>query len=561
MLILTIWDTLIGILAFVFVLGTIILVHEGGHFYFASKAGILCREYAFGMGPLLFSKKKGETLYAIRALPIGGFCAIAGEESEEDPLKDKEEVRLLIEDGLVKKICFEVDCPLFKDMPLYKLKEYDLLDKEQTGKLYITVYDGDIEKTFDVDPKASYVYLGKVKYNPNLKEEELKKKCVNEFQIAPYNRQMNSKTLWQRTLVVFGGPLTNIILAFLVFVISFMMTGTSNINSTQLSEVYEGTAAYEAGLRDGDVLFKLESEGSNGLISNELKKWDDISVFMNKYKADSKAEKITISYYEDGDKNKVKEVELTPIVFIYSISMYQDINSDEVKIAPLAEASKAYKGGLREGDIILSVNGNNVSTWKDVYNEFAKIEEGNQEVVVKVSRMNKETNTSEEVNCTVVPYSKELFAKTQSVDYVDVQIGISPILTRNIFTVIGAAFKEMGTSFVQLIRTLGMLFTSKEIGLKDMSGVIGIFSMTSDAAKGGFANLLYWMGFLSINVGIMNLLPIPALDGGRLVFFAIEGIFKKPVPQKIQDRAINITMILLLALMLYVAVFDVLRLF
>lgn len=561
MLILTIWDTLIGILAFVFVLGTIILVHEGGHFYFASKAGILCREYAFGMGPLLFGKKKGETLYAIRALPIGGFCAIAGEESEEDPLKDKEQVRLLIEAGVVKKICFEVDCPLFKDMPLYRLKDYDLLDKEQTGKLFISVYDEDEIKTFNVDPKAHYVYLNKVNYNPELDEEQLKKKYINEFQIAPYNRQMNSKTLWQRTLVVFGGPLTNIILAFLVFVISFMITGTSNIKSTELSEVYEGSAAYEAGLRDGDVLYKLEAQGSNGLISSELKKWDDISVFMDQYKADSKAEMIKISYYEDGDKNKAKEVELTPIVFIYSISMYQDINSDEVKIAPLAEESKAYKGGLREGDIILSVNGNNVSSWKDVYNEFSKIEEGNQEVVVKVSRMNKETNTNEDIDCTVVPYSKELFAKTQKVDYVDVQIGISPVITRNIFTVIGASFKEMGTSFVQLLRTLGMLFTSKEIGLKDMSGVIGIFSMTSDAAKGGFANLLYWMGFLSINVGIMNLLPIPALDGGRLLFFAYEAIFKKPVPQKIQDKAINITMILLLALMLYVAVFDVLRLF
>ena len=126
MLILTLADTIIGILAFLFVLGTIILVHEGGHFYFASKAGVLCREYSFGMGPLLVGKKKGETLYSIRALPIGGFCAIAGEEGEDDPLKASTEVRLVIEEGIVKKICFEVDNPLFKDIPLFKLKAYDL---------------------------------------------------------------------------------------------------------------------------------------------------------------------------------------------------------------------------------------------------------------------------------------------------------------------------------------------------------------------------------------------------------------------------------------------------
>ena len=556
MLILTLADTIIGILAFLFVLGTIILVHEGGHFYFASKAGVLCREYSFGMGPLLVGKKKGETLYSIRALPIGGFCAIAGEEGEDDPLKASTEVRLVIEEGIVKKICFEVDNPLFKDIPLFKLKAYDLLDKEQTGNLFIKVLENEEEKVYDVDPKAHYIFADKKVLRANPKDvEQNKEKFINEIQIAPYNRQLNSKTLWQRTLTIFGGPMTNIILAFIVFVIAFLMSGTSNTKSTELSEVSKETAAYQVGLREGDVLYKLEFEGANGLVTKELNEWEDISIFMTTYKADRNAQKIKLYYYEGGDTTKAKEAELTPTVFIYSISMYQDINSDEVKIAPLAEGSKAYKGGLREGDIILSVNGQSVSTWKEVFNIFASIEGANQEVKVVVER------DGENKECVVVPYSKELFEKTQSVDFVDVQIGISPSITRNIFSVIEATFNEMATSITQLIKTLGLLFTSKEIGLKDMSGVIGIFSMTSDAAKGGFANLLYWMGFLSINVGFMNLLPIPALDGGRLVFIAIEAIFRKPVPQKVQDIAINVTMILLLILMLYVGVFDVLRLF
>lgn len=556
MLILTLADTIIGILAFLFVLGTIILVHEGGHFYFASKAGVLCREYSFGMGPLLVGKKKGETLYSIRALPIGGFCAIAGEEGEDDPLKASAEVRLVIEEGIVKKICFEVDNPLFKDIPLFKLKAYDLLDKEQTGNLFIKVLENEEEKVYDVDPKAHYIFADKKVLRANPKDvEENKEKFINEIQIAPYNRQLNSKTLWQRTLTIFGGPMTNIILAFIVFVIAFLMSGTSNTKSTELSEVSKETAAYQAGLREGDVLYKLEFDGANGLVSKELNEWEDISIFMTSYKADANAQKIKVYYYEGGDTTKAKETELIPTVFIYSISMYQDINSDEVKIAPLAEGSKAYKGGLREGDIILSVNDQAVSTWKEVFNIFASVDGANQEVKVVVER------NGEYEECVVVPYSKELFEKTQSVDFVDVQIGISPSITRNIFSVIEATFNEMATSITQLIKTLGLLFTSKEIGLKDMSGVIGIFSMTSDAAKGGFANLLYWMGFLSINVGFMNLLPIPALDGGRLVFIAIEAIFRKPVPQKVQDIAINVTMILLLALMLYVGVFDVLRLF
>ena len=77
---------------FIIVLTLIVGIHEFGHFLFARKAGILCREYAIGMGPKIFSKRKGETVYSVRAFPIGGFCAIAGEELEEDPFKDKKEM-------------------------------------------------------------------------------------------------------------------------------------------------------------------------------------------------------------------------------------------------------------------------------------------------------------------------------------------------------------------------------------------------------------------------------------------------------------------------------------
>ena len=100
-MILSFGSVIISILAFVFALGLIIIIHEGGHFFFARRANILCREYAFGMGPLLWKKKKGETLYSIRALPIGGFCAIAGEEVEDDPVfestPEKEKYRVMPE--------------------------------------------------------------------------------------------------------------------------------------------------------------------------------------------------------------------------------------------------------------------------------------------------------------------------------------------------------------------------------------------------------------------------------------------------------------------------------
>jgi regulator of sigma E protease len=133
------WSGIISVLAFVFALGLIILIHEGGHFFFARRANILCREYAFGMGPLLWKKKKGETLYSIRALPIGGFCAIAGEELEEDPLKELKKIKLVIENGIVKKIIIDDKNNLFDDIEELDLISYDLYDANDAGELFIKV--------------------------------------------------------------------------------------------------------------------------------------------------------------------------------------------------------------------------------------------------------------------------------------------------------------------------------------------------------------------------------------------------------------------------------------
>ena len=262
---------------------------------------------------------------------------------------------------------------------------------------------------------------------------------------------------------------------------------------------------------------------------------------------------ITVKYLDD-ETNTEKEVDLVPTVYIYSISMYQDVTSTDVKIAPLATKSKAYKAGLREGDIITKVNGVNITSWKDVYREFAAVVNPNTKVEVSVLR------DTEELTFTVVPYSKKLFERTQSVSYVAMQIGISPTTSRNVWACLGGAFVNMYSCVKQLLTTLWMLIASSEVGLKDLSGVVGIFSLTSSAAQNGFGYLLYWMGFLSVNVGFMNLLPIPALDGGRLMFLAIEAIRKKPVSQRVQDISINVTMYLLFALMGFTIINDILRL-
>ena len=552
-MILSFGSVVIGIISFIVALALIILIHEGGHFFFARRANILCREYAFGMGPQLVKFKKGETTYALNLFPIGGYCAIAGETEEDDPLKELKQVRLVIEDGIIKKFIVDDKNHLFDDYPMYEIVKYDIFDEQDTGNLYMVVKENEEEVEYKVDPQAMFVFTKP--YNGEISEENKQKqrnKYSKEFQIAPHNRTLNAKTKTQRALVMFGGPLMNFVLAVVVFFFAGLLSGYSDTSSTKLT-ISEGTISYVAGLRDGDVITALET---SSLGKKETKVWDDISSFMTEYKKDSSSfEKITI-YYTSNDE--AKSVSLYPQTIIYSISLVQDINDQEnVRVGTLSTSAPAYVGGIREGDIITSISYKDdakmpVSTWKDVYQIFLDNEKG-EEMNVYVLR------DGEEVECTVDPYSRNLFKRTQNVDTAVIVLGISPSVKHGLFHSIAYSFKELYNSVKKMIFTLGYLLFSKEVGIKDLSGPVGIYTMTSQAAQGGFANLLYWIGFLSVNVGFLNLLPIPALDGGRLLFVGIEAVTKKKVSEKVETILINITMLLLFGLIIFASYNDILR--
>lgn len=553
-MILSFGSVVISILAFVFALGLIILIHEGGHFFFARKANILCREYAFGMGPLLWKKKKGETLYSLRAFPIGGFCAIAGEEVEEDPLRELKKIKLVIENGIVKKIVCNDENNLLAHLKTYDLISYDLFDANDTGKLFIKVMDGEQEIEFPVDPQALYVFVKPVK-NTSLPKEKQIEKYTEEIQIAPHNRTLNAKNKRQRAMVMFGGPLMNFVLAIFMFFFAALILGFSDTSSTVLGEISSDAPAYVAGLQEGDKILELWTDTNK---SGTLTTWDTLSDFMDKYSQPTDSSNvINVKYERDG---KEYTTTIKPMVIIYSISMVQDITSDEVKIAELDSASLAYEGGLRTGDIIQAIKyakeGSeyvSVSSWKDVYNIFTENEAGD-EMTLKVLRDGKEEE------CTVDPYSRQLFLDTQSVDITTIIMGVSPQTKFHFGKSLIYPFTEFWASLKNMVLTLKHLFTGS-VGVQNLSGPVGIFSLTSQAASQGFGTLLNFIGFLSVNVGFMNLLPIPALDGGRLVFLAYEAITKKKANQKVETALITITMLLLFGLIIFVSFNDILRMF
>ena len=117
----------------------------------------------------------------------------------------------------------------------------------------------------------------------------------------------------------------------------------------------------------------------------------------------------------------------------------------------------------------------------------------------------------------------------------------------------------MFSLFYQMILIIGYLVTGK-LSLSALSGPVGIYNIVGESAKAGLINLVYLVGYLCVNVGVINIIPLPAFDGGHILFLIIEKIKGKPVSQKVENTIHSIGMVLLIILMIAISINDIIRL-
>lgn len=412
-----------GILSFILALGIIILVHELGHFLVAKHYGILCHEFSIGMGPKVWSMKKGETTYSIRAIPFGGFVAMAGEEAEKEMVKVDQVVGLSFSrQGLVDKIYLKPEDQ--KPEMIGIIKSVDLY---QELILSIEIEDG-AHHQFNVEHDAYYV---------------LEK---GTQQIAPYDRCLESKSKWARFATMAAGATMNFVLALVLFFIVGLSVGMPTYSNT-LGGVMENSAAQMAGLKAGDTILSYNGQSVNS--------WEELTNAIQ-----STTETTSLMYSRDG---KTSTVEITP----------QVADRDGSKVAML---------------------------------------------------------------------------------------GVEPEYKKSLFTGFEYSILKTKEAVVSIFDTFKMLFVTKEADISDLSGPVGIYKMTSTIATHGLISLLIWVGFLSVNIGIMNLLPFPALDGGRILFVLIEAVIGRPIDRRIESYIHMGGLLLFFGLFIYVTFNDIIRL-
>lgn len=176
---------MVGFLAFIFVFGLLVTVHELGHLIFAKRAGIMCPEFAIGMGPKIFSYKKNETLYTIRLLPVGGYVMMAGSGMEENPLKQGMQVDVKRNDeGEVTHIILD-DQHQFQ-----QIEQLEVIDSDFDDAMFIegvNQYTNEQER-LNIAETAYFVREGDL------------------IQIAPPSKQFRTKKPWPKFLTLFAGP-------------------------------------------------------------------------------------------------------------------------------------------------------------------------------------------------------------------------------------------------------------------------------------------------------------------------------------------------------------------
>jgi len=536
-------DILITIVAFLIAFSILVLAHEFGHFIVAKRNGIKVEEFGFGLPPKLWGKKKGETLYSINAIPFGGFVRMMGE-SDTKVSRSKRSFS-----GKSKRIQIKV---LAAGVAMNFLLAWVL----------ITVgFSFGMEPMLGPDDIYGAVDNGVIQLEEGLKIEEIGTFALNAGlksgdKIVKYNGQDVSGFAQLEDSLKKGGEYS-ILRDGQYFVYSIDGSEVEGEALADLSEFFtyedylmfprvriydvkEWSSAYRAGLRDGDTIVSINGEGIYAV--------DD---YLEAIGNESEA------YFEiyRGGKRDVHFVEF-PV-------------ARKVIVSNVVEGKPGDMVGFKDSDVVLSVNGYEVNTVVSLIEYITA--NADQVLTVKVDRHGQllffEVTPE---NGKIGLYLTELYLangpsdiSVYSVDQVSTLVGIEeekyPIYSAP-FHALSETWrltKLTGTLFKDLV---GNVISTGEVP-DTVAGPVGIAQMSGMFAREGAIPFIRFIALLSISLAVLNILPFPALDGGKLLFILIEFVIGRKIPTKWENLIHLFGFVIIIGLILAISFNDIMRIF
>jgi regulator of sigma E protease len=447
------------LVAFVVVLGVLVVVHELGHYWVARLCGVKVLRFSVGMGKIVWSRRFGpdQTEWALSALPLGGYVK--------------------------------------------------MLDARET----------------DVS---------------GLPREDLA-------------REYTAQSVWKRIAIVAAGPLANFLLAIAVFA-GLYVHGIPE-PAPRLRVVAESTPAHQAGLRGGELVTAIDGE--------QVQIWSDMRWHLLQAAIDKRAAVID---YERGDASASGAAVHGQATLPASALAGVDLESDflpsiglelarpPATMGKINPGSPADKAGLRTGDRIQAVDG------KPVLDGMAFIDlvraSPEHELTLSVLR------DGAPLSIAVLPQAIE--KSGQRVGRIGAEVPMAPEMVNAsapLPKAIARGVRKTWDTSVMTVRMLGRMLIG-EASLKNITGPITIADYAGQTARIGMVSYLSFIAFISISLGVMNLLPIPVLDGGLLLYYSLEVLTGRPVPERVGELAQRAGIGILMTLMIVAVFNDIVRL-
>jgi regulator of sigma E protease len=431
-----VYQTYQTLLAFLFVLGVLVFVHELGHFLAARRLGVRVLTFSLGFGPKLVKVRRGDTEYCISAIPLGGYVKMAGE-NPDDP---------------------------------------------RTGR-------------------------------------------PDEFL---------SKTKWERFQILIMGPAMNIILAVVVMAIVLAQGAEVPIYQDQppvVGAVSPGSPAERAGIQRGDRILTVAGD--------EVETWDDLFLAVG-----TRPDRdVALTLLRDGQRQSVSVRTVSETRFeIGNIGVLPDINPI---VASVIAGEPAERAGLKAGDVVLAVNGERMVTRTQFIDAISR--NGGKEIDLTIER------DEQQLHVTATPEQRGdrgmlgLYVSEPTRSFTPGPIeAIQLSVERNI---------EFGGL---IFKTLGGLFVG-ETSPRQLMGPVAIAQLSGESAQAGWIALFTLMASISLNLGLLNLLPIPVLDGGHILIMGLEGVARRDFSMAVKEKMLLAGFVVLMMLMVTVIYNDLTR--
>ncbi len=526
---------------FIIVLGVIVFIHELGHFLVAKWCGVYVDCFSLGFGPRLLWLKVGETEYRVSLIPLGGYVRMAGQfdvpeeydKESADRYKDVPAFRRYDKQTIPKRMAIIVAGPLMNlvfalpvAFALLVLGTPEAITTDATTIGAVVPGGPAAEAGLESGDKILSVNDVPVKTWQNL-TQELRFRLGEETEVK-YLRM--------------GKEFSVVLTPKIDHEKSYMGIGIDKIELAQVAAINSNTPASKSNLQVGDVIDKIIGISTVDLSLSEIKDYlrnnPGMSIVLGVKRYPE------IRYFSESNTYEFVKFPLT--IERAGKFKYIDVAEYDGSSIILCDESAPENFPVKSLDKIIEINGEKVSSGT-VNEKIYGLPEG------------KATVNIERIEGKIV---KKLFTTNVVLTVVNSgRIGTSlipaqQIVKRRVWPALLASPETAYNEFLGVLHVLRMLI-QKKLGLKSLAGPVGIARITGDAARAGASALLFITLMLTVNLGILNLLPLPVLDGGHVVLLCAESIYRKPLPIKFVLWYQKIGFTFLMLLMVYVLYNDV----